>query len=140
MKKPFVPSLALVLALLCGCAAPLAEEEAAPPPRAVQTLTVNGTELTGLNAPLIADAVARTRAQGADVLVVDLSSIERMTEAGLAALTDAAAALGPGNFAVVGLAGQPAQVLAGSGASGIGSYPTVDSATEALSRIPTAGE
>jgi anti-anti-sigma regulatory factor len=138
--KPFVPSLALILALLCGCAAPLAEEEAAPPPRAVQTLTVNGTELTGLNAPLIADAVARTQAQGATVLLVDLSSIERMTEAGLAALKDAAAALGPGNFAVVGLAGQPAQVLADAGAGGVASYPTVESAMEALSKAPAAGE
>lgn len=142
--KTLTPAAALILILLVGCATPLAQETPPPPPaRAVQVLQVNGAELTGLNAPLIADAVARARQQGAGALVVELGGVTRMTEAGLAALTDAAASLGRENFAVANLAGQPAELVQAQAGDQVQVFPSAEAATEALAAEPgqqTRGE
>ncbi len=125
--------LALVLVLLAFGTCVNADEDAAPTKAAaVQTIKVNGSDLTGLNAGAITSMLNQAKKQGAGTVVVDMGSVTYMAPAGMDALAAGTEIFGQGHFGVANLSGQPAELAQGEGAGRFETFATVEEAAAAL--------
>lgn len=111
-----------LLVLLYSSAASLAQQASSP-----RVIRIQGTELTGLNAPSLTVQLRQIRDRGITALVLDLGGITRLTEAGLEALMAGVALFGAADFAVAGLSGEAAN-LASTRGGGLRLYPSVEAA------------
>ena len=71
------------------------------------------------------------RASGATAILIDMNRVQRLTPAGLTPFERAIEELGSDHVGLVGVAGQPHQVLSGSGIS----YRLFDSIEEAAAAV-----
>jgi anti-anti-sigma regulatory factor len=124
----------LVFLAVLGIGAPALPDNDAPPPRtrAVQTITVSGTDLTGLNAGALTAVLTRAEQQGATVVVVDMGSVSHMTPAGMASLEAGAERFGRDSFGVANLSGQPAALAQSEGRDRFRIFASLDEARAAL--------
>ena len=130
--KANVISTVVLVAVLAGAACRIHAEDAAPPANTVvQVVKVAGTEITGLNALSLDQEIAAVKAAGATAVVIDLSRVERLTRAGLAPFERAIEELGSDHVGLVGVAGQPRELLSDSGKS----YRLFDSVGEATAAV-----
>lgn len=131
----FATPFILVLALFAAAAPALADSDKSPPKTsAIQTITVSGTDLTGLNASSLGSLLSKAKQQGAAAVVVDMGSVSHMTPAGMEALAVGAQIFGQDNFAVANLSGEPAKLVQGEGAGQFQSFPSVPEAIAALKK------
>lgn len=129
LAKHVVVTLALFAFAVCA----MAGEDTSPPNTStVQTIKVNGTDLTGLNGSALTNLINQAKQQGTTNIVVDLDSVSHMTPVGMESLTAGAERFGPGNFAVANLSGQPAELAQREGAGRFQTYASVKEAVAAL--------
>ncbi len=125
----------LVLTLLAYGACAVAGEDSLPSEtRSVQTVKVNGTDLTGLNASALTNLLSQAKQQGVIAVVVDMSAVSHMTPAGMASLAAGRQNFGSDNFAVANLSGQPADLAQSKGADRFQTFPSVEEAVTALNK------
>ena len=97
----------------------------------IQVVRVAGTEITGLNSFSLTQEIEAATASGATAVMIDMTRVERMTPAGLAPFQRAVDQLGNDHVGLVGVSGQPRDVLLGSGKS-YRLFDTVEEATAAV--------
>ena len=120
--------------LLWAGSATAAEETDRPASSVPRVIQVQGSDLTGLNAGGVVGTLKQIHAQGVDAVVLDLSGITHMTEAGMDALVTGAKLFGMDRFAAAGLSGDAADLATTKGAGRFNAYPSVEDAMAALGK------
>jgi len=131
----FTRRFVLTIALFTLGACAVAGEHTPPPKtRAVQTIKVSGTDLTGLNASTLTSLLSQVKQQGTTTVVVDMGSVIHMTPAGMESLSAGAQSFGSDNFAVANLSAQPAELAQSEGAGRFRTFLSVEEAIAAFKK------